>query len=343
MTVMDLPLPPHYRADKVSDTKRWLDYTALQEAALAWRRQHGLKAAATDTFKIGALGIDAQNTFCDPHGELFVAGQSGAGAKEDSVRTVEFLYRNLARLTELNFTLDTHRAYATFHPLFLVNDAGEHPAPFTLVSVDDVKQGAWKASPFMASALKVNLMAAQRQLQYYVEALAARGRYPLTIWPFHGMLGGKGHNLVPGIEEAAFFHAVARGAQTNFEVKGTNPWVENYSVLGPEVTKLVDGTPVPRNVNFIRQLLDYDALVIFGQAKSHCVAWTIDDLLEDITQRDPDLASKIYLLEDCTSPVVVPGLDYTKDADAAFDKFRAAGMHVVKSTDPIESWPGIRL
>jgi hypothetical protein len=40
----------------------------------------------------------------------------------------------------------------------------------------------------------------------------------------------------------------------------------------------------------------------------------------------------------------VPGvMDYTDEANAAFRRFADAGMHVVRSTDPIESWPGIRL
>jgi nicotinamidase-related amidase len=73
--------------------------------------------------------------------------------------------------------------------------------------------------------------------------------------------------------------------------------------------------------------------VIAGQAKSHCVAWTIADLLDDLRKEDPALAQKIYLLEDCTSPVVVPGADYTEQADAAFARFAEAGMHLVKSTD----------
>jgi nicotinamidase-related amidase len=51
------------------------------------------------------------------------------------------------------------------------------------------------------------------------------------------------------------------------------------------------------------------------------------------------LAEKVYLLEDCTSPVVVPGvLDYTEQADAAFRQFAEAGMHVVRSTESIASW-----
>ena len=82
-------------------------------------------------------------------------------------------------------------------------------------------------------------------------------------------------------------------------------------------------------------------MIIAGQAKSHCVAWTIHDLLAEVTARDLKIAEKIYLLEDCTSPVVVPGVvDFTEDADEAFRRFAEAGMHVMRSTDPIEVWAG---
>ncbi len=192
-------------------------------------------------------------------------------------------------------------------------------------------------------------MAAERHLLHYTETLEQAGRYALTIWPYHGMLGDKGHCLVSGLAELANFHGFVRGTQPGFEVKGTNPLVENYSVLGPEVKELFNGTPVSRNTAFIEKLLKYDVLVITGEAKSHCVAWTIDDLLGDILASDPELTRKVYLLEDCTTPIVVKDpsgnvvYDYGPDADKAFDKFRSAGMHVVKSTDPIQDWPDVQL
>jgi nicotinamidase-related amidase len=94
-------------------------------------------------------------------------------------------------------------------------------------------------------------------------------------------------------------------------------------------------------VELIRKLLTFDAVVIAGQAKSHCVAWTIDDLLADVAAGG-QLAQRTYLLEDCSSPIVVPGVvDYTDEADAAFERFAAAGMHVVRSTDPIDTWPAL--
>lgn len=58
--------------------------------------------------------------------------------------------------------------------------------------------------------------------------------------------------------------------------------------------------------------------------------------------REKNLTKKVYLLEDCTSPVVIPGvIDYTDEADKAFKKFSDAGMHIVKSTEPIASWEGM--
>lgn len=346
----NLPLPGHYNPDTVVDL-RFIDYAGLAASANGWRHQHSLRASAADGVRVGLLIIDNQYTFCSPRGELFVGGRTGDGAIQDSRRLTEFLYRNLGVISEVSCTLDTHRAYAIFHPTFVVDENGEHPAPFTLIKYDDVVAGKWSVTPQLASALHVkNLVAAQRHLEHYCAELKRKGRYDLTVWPFHGMLGGPGHAIVSGLEEACFFHAIARGAQTKYEVKGTNPLTENYSVLGAEVLTGASGKPIDqRNTRFVQQLLDYDLLVIAGQAKSHCVAWTIDDLLGDIAQSDPALARKVYLLGDCTSPVTVPDgaggffVDYTDPADAAFTRFADAGMHVVNSTDPIETWPGVNL
>jgi len=194
----------------------------------------------------------------------------------------------------------------------------------------------------VAQALGIDPDYAARHLAHYTRRLAEGGKYDLTIWPYHAMLGGIGHALVPAVEEAFFFHGVARYSNPEFQVKGDNPLTEHYSMLGPEVTEGPDGDRLGgKNTELIEKLLTFDAVVVAGQAKSHCLAWTIDDLLED-ERAGERLAERTYLLEDCTSPVVVPGVvDYTDEADAAFGRYAAAGMHVVRSTDPISSWPGL--
>jgi nicotinamidase-related amidase len=277
-----------------------------------------------------------------PGFELFVAGRSGAAAVDDCRRLCEFIYRNLASITQVLPSLDTHQAMQVFHAIWLVDRDGNHPAPYTLVSADDVERGRWRVKPEVARALGLDAGYAQRHLAHYTRALGQGGKYDLTVWPYHAMLGGIGHALVPAVEEAIFFHAVARLSPPGFQVKGDNPLTEHYSMLGPEVTEGPDGDLVARkNAALIERLLGFDAVVVAGQAKSHCLAWTIDDLLRDDEVRER-LAERTYLLEDCTSPVVVPGaVDYTDQAAAAFERYEAAGMHVVRSTDPIESWPDL--
>jgi nicotinamidase-related amidase len=154
------------------------------------------------------------------------------------------------------------------------------------------------------------------------------------------MLGSIGHALTPAVEEAIFFHTIARSSQVDFQIKGNNPLTEHYSAIDPEVMDGQDGKPIAgENHHFIQELESYDAVVIAGQAKSHCVAWTINDLLHDILIHDERLVEKIYLLEDCTSLVVAPCIvDYSSQADAAFRKFAEAGMRVIRSTDPVQGW-----
>jgi nicotinamidase-related amidase len=227
-----------------------------------------------------------------------------------------------------------------------VDEQGRHPSPLTIITADDVKSGKWRVNPAVVHSVanNGNIAALQRQAEHYTETLAAGGKYPLIIWPYHAMLGGVGHAIVSAVEEAAFFHTICRASQTEFEIKGGNPLTENYSVLRPEVLDGPFGPIAQKNTRFLQTLLSYDVVAIVGQAKSHCVAWTIDDLLTEIMAQDPALVRKVYLVEDCTSAVVVPGVvDFTPEADAAFARFAGAGMHVVRSDQPIETWPGVSL
>lgn len=336
-----LPVPPHFDPKRAGEVWQ-VAYQMLAEQAQKWGEQQHIRPAAEDKFKLALLIIDYQNTFCIPGFELYVGGRSGTGAVDDSRRLAEFIYHNLGSITEISATLDTHLALQIFHAIFLVDNQGKHPGPYSLISVEDIERGRWKFNPSLSDALKVTPEFGQQHLLNYTRELRQRGKYDLTIWPYHAMLGGIGHALVSVIEEAIFFHSMIRSSQVNFKVKGQIPFTEHYSALGPEVLQGPDGKPIARkDREFIQKLAEVDALVIAGQAKSHCVAWTIDDLLAEIQTEDEGLARKVYLLEDCTSPVVVPGADYTEDAERAFQRFQDAGMHRVRSTDPISSWPEI--
>lgn len=321
---MRLSLPSYYQPTDIEKIYTERAARVSDEAAEA-KKKLQIKPAGQDKLKIAAFGIDVQIGFCTPGSSLFVPG-----AVEDTARAVEWIYRNVDQLTGLHFSMDTHRVFQIFHPAWWTDKDGHPPAPLTPITYDEVRRGDWIP------------IAHPRESLEYTRQLEKSGKYVLTIWPFHTLLGGVSHALVPAVMEAAIFHAVARARQTHFETKGTHAMTENYSVMSPEVSELGGQTVGGFNAPFFKMLMEYDRIYVFGQAKSHCVLSTLNDLRDRIAATDPGLADKIWILEDAMSPVpappihpLPPHLDFPAITARAFAEFKKAGMHLVKTTDPL--------
>jgi nicotinamidase-related amidase len=346
-----LPIPNFFDAKRAADYQYRPDAAILATAAAGARAQHSIRPSAADETRVHLLLIDVQKDFCFPEGTLYVAGRSGSGAVDDSRRIAEFIYRNLGALTDITTTMDTHLAYQIFFPSFWLDKADAPLTAHRVVTSDQIASGEARPNPAIAKWLcGGNYTWLCKQVLHYTKELERAGKYQLYLWPPHCLLGSDGHALAGVIHEARLYHAFARTAQSNVEVKGGNPLTENYSVLRPEVLSRFDGNALAqRNTQFIQTLLAADAVVIAGQAASHCVKSTIDDLLGEISAQDPTLAKKVYLVTDCMSAVTVPdgkggfAVDFTAQADTALQKFADAGMHLVKSTDPMAGWPGLKL
>jgi nicotinamidase-related amidase len=339
MNTPEVPTPEFFDPNKAGTVWR-IPYEERAKQAREWARQHGLGPASADPVKTWLMLIDVQNTFCIPDFELYVGGRSGRGAVEDNTRLCEFIYRNLGNITHITATMDTHMTMQVFHAIFFIDKDGNHPAPYTDIHASEIREGKWTFNSALAPHFGIAPEYGQQMMIHYAEELEKKGKFALTIWPYHAMLGGIGHALVSSVEEALFFHSIARNAQYEIEIKGKKPFTENYSAIGPEVLIGPMGETLGNhNPKFIETLQQVDRLIIAGQAKSHCVAWTVSDLLEDIAMVDLELAEKVYLLEDCSSPVVVPGVvDHTDAADAAFERFAKAGMNIIQSTQSVSSF-----
>ena len=332
----ELPLPDHYDGRKMDQVWR-VPYQDRAQEARVWAEEHDIQPAGDDQRTAALILIDVQNTFCLPDFELFVAGRSGIGAVEDNRRLTEFIYRNLGQITQITATMDTHRPLQIFHALFLVDAEGNHPPANTMITHQEVKEGKWEVNPAAVERLGIDQAYANRFLRHYTKQLAEKEKYELTIWPYHAMLGGIGHALVSAVEEAIFFHSISRHTQADYKIKGGNLLTEHYSAVGPEILEGPKGEQIAHKDQALLEVVKTnDRVVIAGQAKSHCVAWTVSDLLDQIKAEDPSLADKVYLLEDCTSPVVIPEVvDFTEQADRAFERFSNEGMHLVLSTDSL--------
>ena len=347
-----MELPAHYDPAAAARWDYDPDQRALFEAAIGARTSHDLSAASEDGFSVELVAIDMQKDFCYPQGSLFVAGRGGAGAVEDNDRIARLIYGNLGRISAITATMDTHYPLQIFFAAFWRDGDGQAPAPHTVIALEDVQAGRYRPAQGLAAALALpddEWLA--KQCEHYCAELERAGKYQLYIWPEHCLLGSAGHMMAGVFHEARLFHAYARDAENRVEIKGGHALSENYSVFNPEVLTRWDGqgSLVERRGDFIGRLLARDAVIFVGQAASHCVMSSIDDLLREIEARDPAFAEKCYVVTDCMSAVTVPDgaggffADFTDNAELAYRRYADAGMHLVQSSVDMADWPGMRL
>ena len=168
--------PPRFY-DPLTVGMLYLERAALVAGeAAALRAAERVREAREDRERIAAFGIDCQVAFCIPGASLFVPG-----AVEDTVRVVEWLYRNLARITTLVLSLDTHTVHQIFHPSAWLDEEGHHPAPFTVITTDDVRRGRWR--PLLRPPGFPDFMSRARVVRpgpLLLEGRAWSGRAPVT-------------------------------------------------------------------------------------------------------------------------------------------------------------------
>lgn len=229
--------------------------------------------------RIAVLIIDAQNDFCSPKGSLFVDG-----SVEDNERLSKWIVDNKEEINYIGCTLDSHQLIDIAHPRFWVDKDGNNPAPFTIISASDVESGKWSAVK-PQTALK------------YLRDLEADGQFPHVIWPEHCIIGTWGNQLDPKVNDAILSWA-ANGHHVHYVSKGAHPDTEHFGAFEAQVP--IENNPLTQyNLPLQKTLEKYDVIYLSGQAKSHCVANTLKQLVD----KAPDVAKKVVVLEDTMSPV----------------------------------------
>ncbi|MFO1372732.1 MAG: isochorismatase family protein [Candidatus Competibacteraceae bacterium] len=257
------------------------------------------------------LIVDPQNDFSDAPG----AALPVPGASADAERLAQLLDRLGERIADIHVTLDTHQLLDIAHPMFWIDQNDQRPAPFTQITVEDVQNGAWRT-------FKPQFQ--QRALEY-VQTLRANGRYTLTIWPPHCLVGTWGHNVIPVVAKALRHWEEVEFARVDYILKGHNPWTEHYSAVQADVPDPADPS-TQLNIRLIEVLWNADQVVLCGQALSHCVANTVRDIADHCHEGD---IRKLVLIEDASSPV--PGFE---DLARQFvTDLSRRGMQIAKAAD----------
>jgi nicotinamidase/pyrazinamidase len=300
-------IPPFYDPQRVGSLF-YPELAAIADHAAA----AGLSPATDDKRQIHLLIIDMQIDFCHPQGTLYVPG-----AEDDIRRLIGFIYRHAAQISKITCSLDSHLPLQIFHPAWWVDENGRHPDPFTVISAADVQAGRWR--PRRSADWSVQ----------YVHKLEEAAKKALVIWPYHVPLGGIGNGLDPELWSAVFWHSIARQVQPNWWTKGTTPEVEHYSILKPEVPRPEQPQDV-KGQAFLAELEKEDMLLIAGEASSHCVLETVNDLVQAFADR-PDMLNRFHILQDCMSPVIHPEIDFAALAQAEYERFAQMGVRFINS------------
>ena len=260
--------------------------------------------------KIHLLVIDPQYDFVNKAGALSVIG-----AQEDMQRLAGFVDRVGSKLDDIHVTLDSHRKWHIAHAIFWKNSAGVNPSVFTTITHSDVSNGTW-----MAANPRY-----QRWALEYTENLEKAGKNPLMVWPEHCKIGSLGTSV-----DETLFKSLEKWEQENFGVvnyvtKGSNIRTEHYSAIKADVIDPKDNT-TQLNADLIDVISNVDKLIVCGEAKSHCVKWTLSDIVEAFAtaNNNDEYVKKIVLLEDATSCIG----GFEKATEDFFNKMVARGMEV---------------
>lgn len=257
------------------------------------------------------LAIDCQIDFHDVVGAALPVD----GAVKDTERIAAFI-KNV-NPTAIVASLDTHYTMDIAHPQWWTNANGSLVDPFTSISHADIQNGKYTArfDPTSSHA--------------YVKALEDNGEFTHMIWPLHCLQGSEGHALHP-----TFLQAIQEwetkniGSWTTFVTKGVNPMTEMFGIFRANVPLPSDPST---NVNqrLFNKLNTSDQVFLVGQARSHCVANSLKQLVE----LAPQLASKVIVLEDCMSNVPLLPDAFYDQVDALYATAKTAGVKFAKSTD----------
>lgn len=240
------------------------------------------------------LIIDAQNDFCDMPAFGYNPALPIPGAYQDFLRLAGLITQAGTAISSVTVTLDSHHIIDLAHNLCWRDQDGDIPLSFTQVTAADLSAGVYRPAANFSDSRSLSYLSS------YLCELELLGR-TLTLWPAHCEIGSRGHNVNDEILEALGHWEMhnPKANPVNFIHKGENIWTESYSALKAVIP--YPGDPSTElNRDFLDSLAKSEQLLIAGQASSHCVRETIEDILRF---SHADIKNKLVILMDCMSPV----------------------------------------
>ena len=267
------------------------------------------------------LLVDYQKCFTRPDGALFVKG-----ADEDVKRVKSFI-SSRDDIAKVCITGDFHQPKMISFPNYWINDKGEHPAPFSSISKQDVIDGVWKRNGSVNGDYgDLNNETTEWPIDYF-ESLESKNEetlnssFELRIWPYHAIAGTEG---------CCFDDIGMEGIYDKLTIimKGTNPNTEQQGALQPDFSILnrIDASIFSWLKEWAKS---DDILAISGEAMDICLAYTVYSLIDNLSIfGDLEvLKSRIVLIRDFMSPI------YPELGKEFLDKMTSLGIKIKNSSE----------
>lgn len=272
------------------------------------------------------LIIDAQNDFIDlPDSYGYKPALPVPGGHQDCLRLARLIRQAGAGISGIIASLDSHHVIDLAHNICWVDEQGNTLPPFTPVTASDLRGGRYRPAANIASR---ELWA---YLSGYLNDLERLGR-TLILWPPHCQIGTPGHNLHAELAAALRDWEMLTFKPVGFLQKGENILTESFSALKAVIPYPGDAA-TELNRHLLGRLSEPDRLLVAGQASSHCVKETVEDILH---YGDAGMAAKLTILTDCMSPV--PGFETL--ARRFFSDLQSRGVRLATSVEILPELAG---
>jgi len=274
--------------------------------------------------KTSVFAIDFQNDFIDipsnqlpqnPDGTpMYSPALPVAGALEDVKRFVAWATKNIDKISSFYFTQDSHHNNDIAHPQWWQDAQGNIVSPFTPISYADILGGKYVPRRYM------------KQSKEYVKSLEDQGEFSHFIWPEHCIVGTWGHNFHDEINKLRETINL-KGIWPNVVTKGSNPFTEHFGAFRANIPHAQDPS-TNLDFNLLNALMGMDEVIVVGEARSHCVANSLKQLVEEV----PALAPKLVIFEDCMSDVPNLPAAFYDQVQKIYDDAKAKGVRFATTT-----------
>jgi nicotinamidase-related amidase len=244
-------------------------------------------------------------------GELAVPGAQASG-----YRVRDMIIKHLDVWNAIKVTWDSHRRYDIGHAISYAFDP-KNPIPKN-IPMEELRK---LEKPPIFNQITHDMLLKRHCVPILEKMILGRAKRQtlgdwlleyteksnIDIWPEHCIIGSLGHAFHESINEGLNRWEGDMVEAVEYFVKGDFAWSEHYGAVEAAVPHPEFASTMVKSA-IIEMMKKTDLIIIAGQARTHCIPNTFDQVVKHATE---DIVKKFIFLEDGSNSV--PGFEHLYD------------------------------